>query len=257
MERSAREAFPSAASLPLPAGPAGGVVVAVVVVVVVVVVVAAQGLRPPKCRLGERSVAPRSRSEPLGRSSSSPGSRRGCGGAAAGGERETASKAPPRVARERKGGERAREGGEARASPPASPPRGRLSAGGYRGGTVPCCRARARPRASGTGVPTPSSLGPPPPLPLPSRSLGARRGRRRSSRLSPPRPSRAAAARPVLPRGAVSAACVLPFFGPRLRDGALRSPGVRAGDKAGPSSARRRRPAKLWACDLRSDVATR
>ncbi|XP_030921689.1 uncharacterized protein LOC115949296, partial [Geospiza fortis] len=185
----AREAFPSAALDPLPAARR----------VSSPPPPPREGLRPPKCRLGERSVAPRSRNEPLGPELVLAGGPAADAAAAAGGERETAPKAPPRAegreserASER---ERAREGGEARASPPAFPP-ARAAVCGWVTARVPCrAAARARPRAPGTG-------GSDPLLPWPAllllllllllfrRGLGAPRARRRSSR-SPRRGRRA------------------------------------------------------------------
>lgn len=111
--------------------------------------------------------------------------------------------------------------------PRPSPPRGRLSAGGYRGGTVPCCRARARPRAPGTGVPTPSSLGPPSPLPS-SVAVAGRAPRAPSLLSSLPAEAVASRRRPAGPlaRGRLCRVCSLfRFSSPGW--GSLRSPGVR------------------------------
>lgn len=84
------------------------------------------------------------------------------------------SSSPGPLGARRGGGERGGGGDEARASPPALP-RGRLSAGGYRGGTVPCCRPRAR-ACRGRGS-APSFLGPPLLLPHhPRRAPGGRGG---------------------------------------------------------------------------------
>ena len=170
----------------------------------------AEGLRPPKCRLGERSVAPRSRNEPLGRSSSLPGPCRGCGSGGRG-ERETATETPP-WGRQREG---EKKGGEARASPPGSPPCGRLSAGGYRGGTVPCWRAREGPSAGDGGSPRP-----PCPDLLCRRPPRGRKPAPWPVSLSPPRPSRAA--RPGRFPPAVRAVSAALLFGSRSRDGSLR-----------------------------------
>ena len=86
--------------------------------------------------------------------------------------------------------ERASKGGEARASPPGSPPCGRLSAGGYRGGTVPCWRAREG-RAPGTGE-APVLLAPTCSVVVP-RGGGVSRRRRESLSL----PAEAVACRPA------------------------------------------------------------
>lgn len=146
----------------------------------------AEGLRPPKSRLGERSEAPRSRSAPAGRSSSRRG-RQGSSG---------------RSGPARRWGEEG--GGEARASPPASRAGGCLRVGTA---VVPC-RAAARARVCrGTGViPVALPSSSPRARPRPGRRRRQRSGRRRRRRprravavLSPFRPP--SAVPPARPAG--------------------------------------------------------
>lgn len=193
-----------------------------------------------------------------------------CGGGGRGeSERETASNARRRGPREREG----REGGRgAGLAPGLPPPCGRLSAGGYPAGTVPCCRARVGREGRGTGVVTPSSFAGPPL----SRSP-AREGAVVLSSLSPPRPPRAA--RPAS-FGAVSAALPfrfsltgwgLPFSAPLPPVRPSSSPGARApagaavgagrlgrqgGRKSRPSAGRPRRPVRRRSSGLATSDQT-
>lgn len=198
-----------------------------------------------------------------------------CGGGGRGRARDGVESAAEGRERERREGER-----EARRGPrPRPPPR---AGGCLRVGTagVPCrAAARARGESAGDGG------RPPPPSPctpssLVCRGLGAR-GRRRPS-LSPRRGRRAPRRPAGAPFRAVSA--VLPFRfsspgwgspSPRLLAflrraflgfpplSGARAPGRGWGERrrrvgvAGGRQPAARAAAKLWACDLRSDVATR
>lgn len=190
----------------------------------------AEGLRPPKSRLGERSEAPRSRSAPAGRSSSRRG-RQGSSG---------------RSGPARRWGEEGE--GEARASPPASRAGGCLRVG-TAVGTVPCCRARARVPGNGGHPRRPSCSSPrAPPRPgrrRRQRSVGggaaaaaAPCGRRFAALPPALPPSRPRARPPVRRRRASSPGAVsgrVRRVSGRLRAGAF----PRAFPRA-PSAARRR-----------------
>ena len=256
-----------------------------------------EGLRPPKWRLGERPEAPRSPGSPGSRSSFPPAGG-GC---------------PPQGSSGRSGparrwGSRASGVWGARRGPAPRRPacaRGRLSAGGYRGGTGPCCRACAAAEAPawrGGRVSFPGRRAPPALVPLLRsplflcRAPGGRRPRRGGPETARARrrvavravPPGCSAGRrpwpflsPPLPRGAVSALSRVGRVSGRLTGlGALAFPpahlrGRLAARRGAPFAGGKRKrrwarpPARLsgagaawcvlrsWACDLRSDVATR
>ncbi|XP_042636135.1 serine/arginine repetitive matrix protein 3-like [Catharus ustulatus] len=217
-----------------------------------------KGLRPPKCRLGERSVAPRSRNEPLGRSSSLPGPCRGCGSGGRG-ERERDGVGDAAVGRQR-----GREGGRGAGLAPGLPP-ARAAVCGW----VPRRYRAVLPRVRGASAGDGGRPYPPSSDPLCRRPPGGVKGAVASLSL----PAEAVACRPAgrSPVRAVSAALsssvLVPGMGVfRLRRLALLFPPLARGREGGGEGRAAERSlcrpavrpaAQLWACDLRSDVATR